>query len=183
MDIITFLFPNSKIKSQILSTYWLLSKTSEKLNTILLTEEINSPFTSKMEVWLFRLSCGVFFRIMSETLLHTSTSNQHTWLHRQTAIVCEAMYDHFHSNFAAYIVCRGYKPCEFLGFVWTDCWGNKSNYVITSPANREADHYVIFTNRMYCRHANENKIQLFHTTIVQTHLYPSVVHKQVKRKS
>ena len=44
---ITFLFPNSKIKSQILSTYWILSKTSEKLNTILLTEEINSPFTSK----------------------------------------------------------------------------------------------------------------------------------------
>ena len=30
--------------------------------------------------------------------------------------------------------------------------------------NREADHYVIFTNRtsrMYCRYANENKIQLF----------------------
>ena len=42
----------------------------------------------------------------------------------------------FHSNFAAYIVCRCYKPCEFPGFVWTDCWGNKSYYVITSPANR-----------------------------------------------
>ena len=24
---------------------------------------------------------------------------------------------------------------EFPGFVWTDCWGNKSYYVITSPAN------------------------------------------------
>ena len=45
------------------------------------------------------------------------------------------MYVVFHSNFAAYIVYRGYKPCEFLEFVWTDCWGNKSNYVITSPAN------------------------------------------------
>ena len=40
-----------------------------------------------------------------------------------------------HSNFAAYIVCRRYKPCEFSGFVWTDCCGNKSYYVITSPAN------------------------------------------------
>ena len=41
----------------------------------------------------------------------------------------------FHSNFAAYIVYRRYKPCEFLWFVWTDCWGNKSYYIITSPAN------------------------------------------------
>ena len=47
------------------------------------------------------------------------------------------MYVVFHSNFAAYIVYRRYKPCEFLEFVWTDCWGNKSNYVITSPANRD----------------------------------------------
>ena len=41
----------------------------------------------------------------------------------------------FHSNFAAYIVCLRYKPCEFPGIVWTGCWGNKSYYVITSPAN------------------------------------------------
>ena len=41
----------------------------------------------------------------------------------------------FYSNFAAYIVCRRHKPCEFLWFVWTDCWGNKSYYIITSPAN------------------------------------------------
>ena len=60
---------------------------------------------------------------------------QHTWLYRQRVIVCEAMNVVFHSNFAAYIVCRRYKPCEFPGFVWTDCWGNKSYYVITSPAN------------------------------------------------
>ena len=61
---------------------------------------------------------------------------QHTWLHRQT-VVCEAMYAVFHSNFAACIVCWRHKPCEFSGFVWTDCWGNKSYYmyVITSPAN------------------------------------------------
>ena len=26
-------------------------------------------------------------------------------------------------NFAAYIVCRRLKQCEFLGFVRTDCWG------------------------------------------------------------
>ena len=45
------------------------------------------------------------------------------------------MYVIFHSNFAAYIVCRSYKPCEFPGFVWTDRWGNKSYYVNTSPAN------------------------------------------------
>ena len=32
-------------------------------------------------------------------------------------------------------MCWHYRPCEFLGFVWTDCWGDKSNYVITSPAN------------------------------------------------
>ena len=25
----------------------------------------------------------------------------------------------FNSNFAAYIVCRRYQQCEFLGFVWT----------------------------------------------------------------
>ena len=60
---------------------------------------------------------------------------QHTWLHKQKAIGCEAMYVVFHSNFAAYIVCRRFKRCEFPGFVWTDCWGNKSYYVITSPAN------------------------------------------------
>ena len=42
------------------------------------------------------------------------------------------MYVVFHSNFAAYIVWRNYKPCEFPGFVWTDCWGNKSYHVITS---------------------------------------------------
>ena len=33
------------------------------------------------------------------------------------------------------LVCRRHKPCEFLGFVWTDCWGNKSYCVTTSPAN------------------------------------------------
>ena len=57
-------------------------------------------------------------------------------------IVCEAMYAVFHSNFAACILCRLYKPCEFLEFVWTDCWGNKSNYVITSPANIDSTHHT-----------------------------------------
>ena len=64
---------------------------------------------------------------------------QHTWPHRRRVIGCEAMYAVFHSNFAAYIVCQGYKPCEFPGFVWTDCWSNKSNYVITSPTNISRD--------------------------------------------
>ena len=36
-----------------------------------------------------------------------------------------------------YIVCQRYKLCEFLGFVWTDCWGNKSYYVTTSLANSD----------------------------------------------
>ena len=45
------------------------------------------------------------------------------------------MYIVFHSNFAAYIVCWSYERCEFFGLVWTDYWGNKSYYVITSPAN------------------------------------------------
>ena len=61
---------------------------------------------------------------------------QYTWLHRQPVIICEAMYVVFHLDFAAYIVNSRYDPCEFPGFVWTDCWGNKSFYVITSPANR-----------------------------------------------
>ena len=39
----------------------------------------------------------------------------------------------FHSNFAEYTVYPKYKPCEFLG--WTDCWGDKSYYVTTSPMN------------------------------------------------
>ena len=60
---------------------------------------------------------------------------QCTWLHRQRVISCEAMYVVFHSNFTTYIVCQRYKPCEFPGFVWNDCWGNKSYYVITSPGN------------------------------------------------
>ena len=58
--------------------------------------------------------------------------NIHGFTERQTVIGYEAS-----SNFAAYIVCRRYKPCEFPRFVWTDCWGNKSYYVITSPANRK----------------------------------------------
>ena len=60
---------------------------------------------------------------------------QCTCLHRQNVIGCEAMYGVLHSNFAAYIVYRRCKPCEFLWFVWTDCWSNKSYYIITSPAN------------------------------------------------
>ena len=63
---------------------------------------------------------------------------KHAWLYRQTVIVCEAMYVVFHSNFAACIVCRRDKPCECPGFVWTDCRGNKSYYVITSPANSKS---------------------------------------------
>ena len=60
---------------------------------------------------------------------------QHTWLYRQTVVGCEAMYVVFHSNFAAFIVCQCYEPCGFPGLVWTDCWGNKSYYIITSLAN------------------------------------------------
>ena len=43
---------------------------------------------------------------------------------------------------------RRYKPCDFLEFVWTDCWGNKSNYVITSPANRQIWLYTALFNQL-----------------------------------
>ena len=33
------------------------------------------------------------------------------------------------------ILCVGDISRVFLGLVWTDCWGNKSDYDITSPAN------------------------------------------------
>ena len=62
----------------------------------------------------------------------------------------------FLSNFAAYIVCRRYKPCEFLGFVWTDCWGNKSYYVITSPANRSKQ--IQETHKAYSAGVKEYKV-------------------------
>ena len=102
----------------------------------------NSP-----EKWLHnRIYCpSNRSKQIQETHMAYSTSTQYTrqslndkqrtWLHRRQLFVCEAMYVVFHSNFAAYVVCRRYKPCEFLGFVWTDCWGNKSYYIITSPAN------------------------------------------------
>ena len=61
--------------------------------------------------------------------------NIHGFTSRQFSPVKPCMLHVFHSNFAAFIVCRRYKPCEFPRFVWTDCWGNKSHYVITSPAN------------------------------------------------
>ena len=34
---------------------------------------------------------------------------------------------------------------RFLEFVWTDCWGDKSNYVITSPANCENEKFCTCT--------------------------------------
>ena len=60
------------------------------------------------------------------------TSPAHTTHGAQVRI--NPTYVVFYSNFAAYILCRRYKPCEFLGLVWTDCWDNKSDYDITSPA-------------------------------------------------
>ena len=55
----------------------------------------------------------------------------------QTMAVCKAMHVFLFKlcRVGVYIVCRRDKPCKFPGFVWTDCWGNKSYYVITSPAN------------------------------------------------
>ena len=55
------------------------------------------------------------------------------------------MYVVFHSNFAGCIVHRRYKPYEFLEFVWTDCWGNKSNFVITSPAKKLLQGFLFFS--------------------------------------
>ena len=60
---------------------------------------------------------------MWQSMWQSLNEKPHTWLHRQKKI------------FATYIVYRCYKPCEFLGFVQTNCWGHKSNYVITSLVN------------------------------------------------
>ena len=122
------------------------------LNIILLHDVITLPVNSlatfnSPKKWLCNGICYPSNRSkqIQETHMAYSTGTQytrqslnetqHTWLHRQQVIVCEVKYTVFHSNFAAYIVCRRYKPCGFLGLVWTDCWGNKFNYVITSPAN------------------------------------------------
>ena len=40
-----------------------------------------------------------------------------------------------YSNFALHSVCRRCKPHESMAFVWTDSWGSKFYYVITSLAN------------------------------------------------
>ena len=61
---------------------------------------------------------------------------QHTWL----LSVCETMHVVFAFKLYRVYCVRRYKPREFLGFVWTDCWGNKSNYVITSPANTNVNY-------------------------------------------
>ena len=66
-------------------------------------------------------------KVLMKNNIHGFTDNK--------LVVREVMCAVFHSNFAAWIVCRHFRPCEFLGFVWTDCWGDKSNYVITSTAN------------------------------------------------
>ena len=66
-------------------------------------------------------------KVWMKNIIHNFTDNN--W------IVFEVMHVVFHSNFAAYIVCRHYKPCGFFRFVWTDYWGNKFDYVISSPAN------------------------------------------------
>ena len=77
-----------------------------------------------------------------------------------TLSVKPCMYVVFHSNFAACIVCRRYKPCEFLGLVWTDCWGNKSDYDITSPANYCTELLRIW-HKSACLH------RLWHATFVR----------------
>ena len=78
---------------------------------------------------------------------------------RQTVVGYEAIYVLFHTNFAASIVCRRYQPCEFPGFVWTDCWGNKSYYVITSPANRV--YHALLYSRQTCEILRARDCDLF----------------------
>ena len=115
-----------------------------------ISNEITHSYISTTEYspekWLHNWICHPSNRSKQIQETHTAYSadtqptrqslngRQHTRLHRQLTC-CLAMYVVFHSNFAACIVYRRYKPCEFLEFVWTDSWGNKSNYVITSPAN------------------------------------------------
>ena len=88
------------------------------------------PSKSKKLTQLIAPAHNIRGKVWMKNNIHGFTDKQ-----TQTVIGYKAMYVVFHSNFAAYIVCRRYKPCEFLGFVWTDCWGNKSYYVITSPAS------------------------------------------------
>ena len=99
---------------------------------------------------------GQIFDCQPIPLFISLERSRQTWLHRQRVIGCEAMYVVFHSNFAAFIVCRRYKPCEFPGFVWTDCWGNKSYYVITSPAN-----YACLLNWWYLYTRNTHVIYYY----------------------
>ena len=70
-------------------------------------------FKSVSHIFMSRKTCQVYLRgkvwIKSNLGLHGFTHNKHDKL---SSVV-------FPSNFAAYIVCRCNKPCEFLGFVWT----------------------------------------------------------------
>ena len=45
------------------------------------------------------------------------------------------MYVVLHSNFAMYTVCRCFRLCKSLAFIWTNWWGSWSYYAITSQAN------------------------------------------------
>ena len=98
------------------------------------TPEI-SPNKSENLTWLIAPVHNIGYVAKSEwktTYMASQTRSYCLWSHFLFFICSLSV---FHTNFAPFIVCQRCKPCEFLGFVWTDCWGNKSNYVITSPAN------------------------------------------------
>ena len=92
------------------------------------------PNKSKKLTRLIALAHNIHGKVWMKNNIHGFTDRHF--------IVCETMYIVFQSNFAAYIVCRSYKRCEFLGFVWTDCRGNKPYYVITSPANSKVQYLL-----------------------------------------
>ena len=117
---------------------------------------LNSP-----EKWLHNWICYPSNRSKQIQETHTAYSactqytrqslneKQHTWLHRQQVnwlsvnpcVLSSAQ------TLSRSLVCRHCRPCEFLGFVWTDCWGDKSNYVITSTANKSPSNYHIVPSK------------------------------------
>ena len=63
-------------------------------------------------------------------------NNMHGFTDRQLSSVKPCML--FFIRTLPRILCAGaISRVSFLGFVWTDCWANKSYYVITSPVRIE----------------------------------------------
>ena len=73
--------------------------------------------------------------------MHWTTGQLYMWSHHEEycleacCIAIQISEGLGYSNFALHSVCRRCKPHESMAFVWTDSWGSKFYYVITSLAN------------------------------------------------